>query len=53
MPCPLEGDTFSLSVMIETTEATLYSSQPCKVGEDSLAKENYGLWSGSADMAEG
>lgn len=53
MPCPLEGDTFSLSVMIEMTEATLYSSQPCEVGEDSLAKENHGLWSGSADKAEG
>lgn len=42
-----------LSVMIETTEATLYSSQPWELGEDGLAKENRGLWSDSADMAEG
>lgn len=51
MQCPLEGDTFSLSVMIETTKATLCSSQPCELGEDRLAKDNHGLMSDSADMA--
>lgn len=38
MQCPPEGDTFSLPVMAERTEATLNSSQPCGLHEDGLVQ---------------